>query len=367
VIQKIDVVEIREGETRLLVPADHSLKGPGKRTGKVFFNNQMGFSRDITVSLFRAIDTKGWGVLDAMAGTGARGIRIANEAGGDFDIWINDVEKEANSFVEENIMANGLKRTFPLNQDLRCLLARKVFHYVDIDPFGSPVPFLQSSMNGCRRRGMLAATATDTAPLSGTYPKKCIRRYGARPCRSRFGHEVGLRILIGHAVKEAASLDRSVNPVLCFYADHYFRIHLSMMEGGGKADRCLESLGYLDYDPESGRREVTYHPGVTSIGPLWLGPLFDSKLLSKMRSENWLAHPRRVAKFLKICREELDVPYFYESDEVAHLLGGSPPSLESILERLKETGEASPTHFSPTGFKTNLPLDEILSSVEDMM
>jgi tRNA (guanine26-N2/guanine27-N2)-dimethyltransferase len=362
-----DAVEIVEGTTRLMVPSDHSIRGPGTRTGRVFFNGQMAFNRDISVSFFRSLSPNRWDVLDAMGGTGARGVRIAHEAGDDLEVHINDAEEEANSYIERNIILNDVKNAEAHQQDLRCLLTRRVFHYVDVDPFGSPVPFLQSAINGCRRRGMIALTATDTAPLAGTYPKKCLRRYGARPCRSRFGHEVGLRILIGHVAREAAKFDRGIDATLCFYADHYFRVHLHLSEGGGRADKTLDCLGFMDYDPVTGARSLTTTPSGSSYGPMWTGPLFDRTILDGMRSYPELAHPRRVERFLEICKEELDVPLFYESDEIGHILGGSPPPLDSILENLRGSGKASKTHFSPTGFKTDLPHREVLSILGDIL
>jgi tRNA (guanine26-N2/guanine27-N2)-dimethyltransferase len=36
------------------VPSEHSTKGPGKRIGRVFYNQQMAFNRDISVLFFQA-------------------------------------------------------------------------------------------------------------------------------------------------------------------------------------------------------------------------------------------------------------------------------------------------------------------------
>jgi tRNA (guanine26-N2/guanine27-N2)-dimethyltransferase len=358
-------VEVVEGATRLIIPSDHSKRGPGRRNGGAFFNSQMGFNRDVSISLLRSISPQGWEVLDAMAGTGARGVRIANEAGDGIEVHINDSNPEAHAFIKKNIILNHLDNAHDFHRDLRCLLTENVYHYIDIDPFGSPVPYLQAGIDGCRRRGMIGITATDTAPLAGIYPKKCVRRYGAMPCRCRFGHEVGLRILIGHIVREAAKFDRGVEPVLCFYADHFFRIHLRMTEGGGRADHSLKELVHIDHDHQTGERMV--NPSIGRYGPLWGGSLFDHEVLDMMESSEDAAHGRRLSRFLEVCKEELDVPLFYESDEIGHLMGGSPPSLESIIQRLEESGRASRTHFSPTGFKTDLTLQEVKYLLKDMV
>jgi len=98
-------IEITEGRTRLLIPEAHSSKGPGKRLGCVFFNAQMAFNRDISVMLFRALRVKG-SALDAMAATGARGIRLANECPGEYTMFINDKDLRAYRYIQDNIDLN---------------------------------------------------------------------------------------------------------------------------------------------------------------------------------------------------------------------------------------------------------------------
>jgi len=219
----------------LLIPQAHSSKGPGKRLGCVFFNAQMAFNRDVSVMLFRSLRVKGT-ALDAMAATGARGIRLANESPGDFRMFVNDKDPRAFRYIQANIGLNALENCEAVNQDLRCHLASAVHDYVDIDPFGTPAPFVQAALQGLKRNGVLAVTATDTAPLAGTHAKKCARRYMARPLRNAFGHETGLRILLGYLAREAAQLDKGVRPLLCFYADHYFRCFVRAPESAAAAD-----------------------------------------------------------------------------------------------------------------------------------
>jgi len=70
------------------------------------------------------------------------------------------------------------------------------FDYIDIDPFGTSNPYLDSAIKRISRNGILAVTNTDTAALSGTFPKTCMRKYWAMPKRDYMMHETGLRILI---------------------------------------------------------------------------------------------------------------------------------------------------------------------------
>jgi len=351
---------IKEGATEIYVPCVHSQRGPGKRIGRVFFNDQMAFNRDVTIMFLKAYP-RAMTALDAMAGTGARAVRIAREARPDIKIVANDRDAEACGYISANAEHTGSDNLEMTNEDLRCLLSHRVFDYIDLDPFGTPVPFVPAVMQGLRRNGAAGITATDTAPLAGTYPKKCKRRYGALSMRSPFGHESGLRILIGHIAREAAKEDKGLECLLSFYADHYMRAYVLMFEGGAEADRTLQRLGYLDYDRATGERSVSMErTSASSIGPLWLGPLHDAELLRGMEAGDNLHTQRRCARYLWTWRQELDVPFFYDNDELASLVGTSPRRLEAVLEALGASGKASRTHFSPTGIRTDLPIRDIL-------
>jgi len=349
----------------LLIPQAHSMKGPGKRLGCVFFNAQMAFNRDVSVMLFRSLRVKG-SALDAMAATGARGIRLANESPGDFIMFVNDKDPRAFRYIQANIGLNALENCEAVNQDLRCHLASAVHDYVDIDPFGTPAPFLQAALQGLKRNGVLAVTATDTAPLAGTHAKKCARRYMARPLRNAFGHETGLRILLGYLARQAAQLDKGVRPLLCFYADHYFRCFVRAPESAAAADESLANLGYLVYDHGTHERRWSKEPSQGASGPMWLGPLHDRGTLSGMEATEGLQERERCSKYLELWREELDVPFFYENNELSSMLKISPHPLDEIVAKLSGTGHASKTHFSPTGFKTDLSLAEVRSAYLDM-
>lgn len=361
-------LRIVEGRTELFVPILHSLRGPGKRQGRVFYNEQMAFNRDLSVMLFNAIDFAGKEALDSMAGTGARGIRVANEGARDFTIHVNDSNEEALQYIERNIELNNLDNCRASSSDMRCLLSSHHFDYVDVDPFGTPVPYISAAIQGCKRNGIIGITATDTAPLAGTHPKKCARRYGARSVRCTFGHELGLRILVGYLVRKAAEFDMGAKPILCFYADHYFRLYMRLRASALEADKSLDQLGYIRYRPEDGFRSFSQeYDCAESYGPLWGGPLYDQTILQSMEVHDGLADRTRCTKYLSIWKEELGVPYFYDNDEIASMLHASPPPMNRLLEKLGEVGKVSRAHFSPTAFKTDLSLNDLIGIVSEIV
>ncbi len=353
-------IVIQEGETYLSIPTVHSSGGPGKKSSEVFFNEQMAFNRDVSVMLLRAID-EDITVADAMTATGARAVRIANEVPGT-EVVANDINPNSIEYINRNIELNNLTNCVPSNKNLHILFTENVYGYVDLDPFGSPVPFLQSAIRGCRRNGILAITATDAAPLAGAQTVKCRRRYQSEPIRGYMCHEGGLRILMSTVARELAKFDRGITPLLSFAADHYYRTYVRVTEGAIAADTALSQLGYLKYDSETLERSESVLPDEDHrLGPFWLGPLHNSDLLKKMSSEG-MSDLKRCDKMLKLWREEIDTEVFvYDMSELSSHLKLSPPRMDDMIEALKNYGEASRTHISPTSFKTDLALEDILS------
>lgn len=354
-------IEITEGRTRLLVPEAHSRRGPGTRTSDVFFNEQMAFGRDVSVMFLRALERNSITVADAMSATGARAVRVANEVK-ETIVTANDADPRAVPYIEHNISINSLSNCVPSNMDLHVLFSGSSFDYVDIDPFGSPVPFIQSAIKGCRKKGILAITATDTAPLAGAQAGKCRRRYQSEPIRGYMCHEGGLRILLCTMAKELAKFDRGMKPLLSFYADHYFRIYVQVEEGAKPTDRTLEQIGFMRYDPATLERSVSERSDEEhNKGPFWLGPLYDKGLLARMNGRE-MEKEKRCVKMLELWRNELDrEPFLYDLSELSSFTKMSPPRMEDLLEALNEAGAAAMTHMSPTSFKTELSAKDVIS------
>ena len=223
------------------------------------------------------------------------------------------------------------------------------------------MPFLQSAIRGTGKRGIMAITATDTAPLAGAHAPKCRRRYQCEPVRGFMCHEGGLRILMCNIVRELAKFDRGMKPLLSFYADHYFRTYVQITEGAKAADDSLAQLGYMRYDMETMERSTSRFPDREHrLGPFWLGPLHDAYTISRMSPEG-MADERRCAKYLNLWRNELDDQVFvYDMSELSSHVKMSPPRIDDFVGFLNEHGRASKTHVSPTSFKTDIPLDELL-------
>ena len=359
------LVTVREGTTELMVPSSFNKSGPGTRTGEVFYNKQMEFGRDISVAFGRVVFTEGSKILDGLAASGARGLRLANECGVKADFVLNDKNLMAAVLMKQNAELNSLGHARIESRDLRSLLAEEQFDYIDIDPFGTPIDFMDIALQSVKNNGVVALTATDTAQLYGTYPKTCLRRYGALSERSPFAHETGLRILIGCMVRLAAMHDRAVQPLLCYHADHYFRCHLRILNGAARADATAKHLGYARFDSKTLEREIVAERESRKMaGPLWTGPIFAKDLLRSMKATGDLGTCVRFDRMLSVWREEQASPaLFFTVDELARKTKKSPPKLGELVDFIKENGyDASKTHFDPKGFKTDMPAKKLTAA-----
>lgn len=373
------LIKLKEGKAEILVPkAERIYDAP------VFYNPVMALNRDLSVLLLKVV--KAERVLDALSATGIRGIRYALETEAD-EIWLNDINPEAFKLIIENLKLNfegelkinersatlkDKKTLIATNKDANLLMAEKFryFDFLDLDPFGSPVEFLDSSLRSLKRKGVLALTATDTAPLCGAHPKACLRKYNAKPVRGELCHESGLRILIGTVVRYAAKYDLGVEVLFAYYKDHYFRAFLRLKDGAKEGDKALKNLGYLYFDTKTGKFEVerAFLPSKPdAFGPLWLGPLKNQEIVEKMNAEDKgeLAEKKKVSKFLNVVVEELDVPFFYDIHALARRNSLEVRKLSDIAAMLQEKGyRVSRTHFSPTAIKTDAPFEEVLEALK---
>lgn len=341
---------VREGLVEFEVPKERRLQGPGRKSRLPFYNPLMATNRDVSVLVALAILRGGEEVLDGLTATGIGGIRIATEVEGDFKVLLNDRSEVSHDLVQRNIERNQLANCTAICEDLNKLLATQRFDLIDIDPFGTPVPFVEGAVRAIRNGGVMAATATDTAVLCGARRDACVRRYDSRPLKTEYCHELGLRILIGYLVRTAAKFDRGIEPLVSFSIDHYFRTIVRVTRGAERADSTLEKLRHLHIGPGL-ERKLEREPG--RAGPLWGEAFLNQELLDEFRLPDYFPH--KVSKLLEIWREEASSPpLFFTTAEWAKSFSIDPPPINTVIDALTEVGfVATRTHFRSDAFKTN--------------
>ncbi|WP_247010214.1 tRNA (guanine(26)-N(2))-dimethyltransferase [Halorientalis litorea] len=360
---------VEEGGVELEVPGEAT---DGKQDG-VFYNPDMELNRDVTVATLRAYRDSGVGpaasYLDATAASGARGVRAAADG---WDVTLCDVDPDAVALGEENLARNDLSGT-AVHRDANALMHEARFDVVDVDPFGTPMPFADAAVRSAG--GLLCVTATDTAPLCGAHFMSGVRKYETVPRNTEYHAEMGLRVLLSALVRTAARHDVAATPILSHVSDHYVRTYLDVDSGARAANDCIEQLGYVDHCQRCLYREATTglvpdplsecpHCGehIQTAGPLWLGPAHDADFVTAVRERvtDGFGTAARARRLLDTIAGELHTPTHYDQHRLAKRWGESAVGMAEFVDTLRDAGhEATRTHYGGTTFKTTADVTEI--------
>jgi tRNA (guanine26-N2/guanine27-N2)-dimethyltransferase len=372
---------MRVSEGHVEVEAPDPRDGAGEGAGEeVFFNPEMELNRDLTVAVLRAyadrVDTnRTLSYCDAMGATGVRAVRAA-KAG--YDVTAADVESDAIDLVRENLALNDLPGE-AVHADANVLLHSNRFDVVDLDPFGTPMPFADAAVAGGKR--LLCVTATDTAPLCGAHFDSGLRKYDCVPQNTDYHREMGLRVLISALTRVAARRDVGAVPILSHATRHYARTYLELTHKATAADAALEHLGFVSHcedclarDHEFGRiaRPPETCPTCDSnrllvAGPIWLGPIGDPAFVGEVagRVDESMGEAKKVNRLLETLQVELDQPTHYDQHRLCKQWGAPANKLDAFLDDVREAGfAASRCHYGGTCFKTDADVTEIRAAAE---
>ncbi len=377
---------VKEGKVIAVVPkldafvSQPSDYAPSK--APVFYNPVMELNRDMSVLAFQAyqhIVNREISMCEPFTGSGIRGVRFAAEIHRVKKVVISDIIERAVKLAKYNVRLNGLQnRVTVQHKDANCLLSchgapRKRFDVVDVDPFGSPVPYLDSAIRALRNNGLLAVTATDLAPLCGVHSKACVRKYGGKPLRTEYCHELAVRLLAGCIATVAAKHDIGIRVVFSNRSDHYVRVYVEIGFGAKKADESVKNLGYMLHCFSCLHRETAKNSFAKRIekcpecgskmdysGPLWLEKIFDKRFCELMAKENMhkaFRNSGKIAKLLSLAKGEAEAPAtYYVIDKISDKLALQVPSVEAMRQILRDSGfQAFPTHFNSRGIRTDAP------------
>ena len=303
----------------------HMPRGPAKRTGPGFLNPAMAPARTRSVMLLADALEHEWLVksdrpiraLDALCATGVRIRRWRNEIPAPLQhrlrITANDLDEFALSWAalshkihppsepvqhEPEDDRHGEKSTAVFDNgihfqrlDARMAMVDAAYQWVDLDPFGSPVQFLDAALQSLSRTGVLEVTATDTAALTGSSPSSQARRYQAKGVVDEYAHDDAVRLLLATVATTAARLDKVVTPLLALFDGHHVRISLLVRTSKSEATAIGKSIGWR-VRGEGVPYEFVNHPSSEQLkkasGPMWIGPMWHKEIAGRMTEERAL-------------------------------------------------------------------------------
>ena len=357
-----DAMEVSEGGITITVPE----LADGSAGESVFYNPRQELNRDITIAALRAARERYPGVetyLDATTASGIRGIRAATDG---WQVTCTDRNPEATQLCESNFARADVAGTIE-TVDANVKLHSERFDIVDLDPFGSPIPFADAAVRATNN--ILCVTATDTAPLCGAHFNAGIRRYGAIPRNTEYHREMGLRILLSAFCRIGAQHDIAIRPLLSHAETHYVRTYLEIRSGAQRADEALGELGTIWHCPQCLFREVEHERLVTRrdtcpncsadsmlvAGPLWLGETHDLDFLASTRNalDTTFGTVLKAQELLETIEQELAIPLHYDQHKLCKQWNRTAPAMDTFMADIRAAGyPVSRTHYGGTTFKT---------------
>lgn len=380
------IKQIEEGLTKIEFPEFDKVSSDAP----VFYNPHMELNRDLSIlaiQVFQKKEQRDVNICDLFGGSGIRGIRYKNEINGVNQIFINDISEVANYYEKHNIELNELSDIEVYQHDASMFLRMKrgEFDVIDIDPFGTPSPFLDSAGYCARRNSLLCVTATDTSALCGTYKEPCIRKYNAKPYKSEYCHETGIRILAGFVALTFAKYSKAIEVKMSHSTEHYMRLYIEIKKGSKKSDESLKNIGYISHCKHCLHREekkglATSLNDICPVcgeklihaGPLWLGEIQNNEFIQSMIDEvehKKINTEKDALKLLNSCISEAGAPAtFYDVHKICKLLKVSAPKLDLIFDEIKKSGFiAIKTHYNPLGIKTDASISDIKEIIMNLI
>lgn len=348
----------------------------------VFYNPVQKTNRDTAVVALRVHQKERGRPLDVcepMTGSGVRGVRFLLEVPEVRNLVLGDLSPSALDLARGNAKLNGVEDRVKLRElDANLLMSlhsfpKGRFDYIDVDPYGSPVFFIDTAIRATKNHGVIALTATDMAPLCGVNARACIRKYGGRPLQGEFCHETALRLMTLSLVRHSAIYEYAATPLFTYYSDHYIRGYYRVTKGARRVEQQLNQIGFLKYCRSCLNRfpsmenapEVCECGAEMNIGgPLWLGELSDQEYVDDMLAEfeelDYL-QDSKAEKIMRLVRGEHGFPVsFYDIDKVCKQVKVKSTSTEEVFDAVKGYGfRITHTHYGPRTIKTDASITDL--------
>ncbi|XP_053320913.1 tRNA (guanine(26)-N(2))-dimethyltransferase isoform X2 [Spea bombifrons] len=335
-------------------------------------------------------------VLEGLAASGLRSIRFAREVPGLQSIVANDFSSSAVELIKRNIEFNDVGNLVTASfNDARLLMcakrdSRDRFDVIDLDPYGSPSMFLDAAVQSISDGGLLCVTCTDMAVMAGNSGETCYSKYGAMSLKSRFCHEMALRILLHSLDLRSNCYQRYIVPLLSVSADFYIRVFVRVFTGqatvklsASKQAMVYNCVGCGTYHLQRLGKAVSHGNNMKFSagtgppvgmscefcqqrhqigGPLWAEPLHDTDFVQRVisaveRNPKRFKTSERIQGMLSMATEELrDVPLYYTLDNISSVVRCSTPSLLQFRSALLHAGyRVSLSHACKNAVKTDAP------------
>lgn len=395
-----------------------------KGTG-VFYNPMQKFTRTLTVRVINAYlrgrpHLENPSILECMSATGLRGIRYCKEIEGRKHVVLNDFSQDVCRTIMENCRLNGINAELDetcasgegstievRNMDCRVLMYKNPasFDVIDLDPFGTCAPYIESCFEAIKDGGLLCVTSTDAKVLCDKPPESPYKYYGVLSCNGPASHEIAVRTVLSYASRIASKFGKRVTPLISLSIDFFIRVFLLVeRDGNGSKEVALDNSMYFlcscqkAYEQKMLERETPtkyrHSKLVTGgecglcgrrmciYGPFWNGAMQDKEFIRTVLASIDQAHvedrtrgnkenllkseqvDRRMHGMLSMVEEEENTFLYYKLSGISSILSLPSPPLVKIISVLLTNGyKVSQTHCKSNSIKTDAPIEVVYKVV----
>jgi tRNA (guanine26-N2/guanine27-N2)-dimethyltransferase len=196
-------------------------------------------------------------ILDALSATGLRALRFAKEIPFATTVTANDMSQKAVDSIKLNVKHNKLEETVTANTGnaiayMYSFCDKKGYDVIDLDPYGTAAPFIDSAIQAVNDDGLLCVTCTDSAIFaSHGYLEKTYSQYGGLPFKGEPCHEGGIRLVLHAIATSAGRYGMAIEPLLSLSIDYYLRVFVRVRKAPTDV-KLLAGKTMLVYHCESG-------------------------------------------------------------------------------------------------------------------
>ncbi|EON64604.1 hypothetical protein W97_03837 [Coniosporium apollinis CBS 100218] len=241
---------------------DKGATGPGKQPSQA--GTGLGTTEDPGGRPGVPMSRSHFKILDALSATGLRALRYAQEIPFITSVTANDLSEKATAAIALNVKHNRLEdKIVPMTSNAIAHMYSFVgqepaggpgpkYDVIDLDPYGTAVPFLDAAVQALNDGGLLCVTCTDAAVFASTgYLEKTYSQYGGLPIKGFHSHEGGLRLILHAIATSAARYGLAIEPLLSLSIDFYARVFVRVRKSGADV-KFLASKTMLVYGCDAG-------------------------------------------------------------------------------------------------------------------
>ena len=236
------------------------------KTIAAFYNPAQELNRDLTVlsiatyfnfTKFRKekeikkLNDYKFNIIEPLSATGLRCVRYSKELPNNKLnlIYSNDMDSKAVECININIEKNNIdKNIFKVfKSDAAQLMYQNpnFFDVIDLDPYGTAIPFIDSCIHCSKNGALLCITFTDMPVLCGNCPETTLYKYGSIPYKINSCHEMAIRIALYSISSAASKYQKVIYPLFSYNAEFYIRLFMIIKNSPEECKMNPFKYGYM--------------------------------------------------------------------------------------------------------------------------